>query len=159
MADLTARIISNSVLSRRKVFLKNVNFTSKATGKKLMQLPVFGIQLFNGQYFDTCHTSAENMRDAKETQNVYQTNYNFDRSNKSRDGDKMAVSDFNRKRKVDFPDVRSTKLPRIQLNNTSNMGRADQQKDNFRGENFNRRDNFSRKMQGGGPKGFPTPRK
>lgn len=156
MADLTSRIISNSVLSRRKVFLRNVNFTSKATEKKLMQLPVFGNQLFNGQYFETLHTSAENLRDAKETQNVYAT-YNYDKSNKTRDGDKNAASDFNRKRKTDNPEARSAKIPR--MNNSNNLGRNDQFKDNFRGENFNKKDYFSRKMQGGGPKGFPVPRK
>lgn len=35
MSDLTARVMANSVLSRRKVFLKNVDFISKATEKKL----------------------------------------------------------------------------------------------------------------------------
>lgn len=60
MADLTARVMANSVLSRRKVFLKNVDFISKATEKKLLKLPIFGSQLFNGQYFESLHTSAEN---------------------------------------------------------------------------------------------------
>ena len=58
MADLTARTMANSVLCRRKVFLKNVDLSSKATEKKLLQLPIFGGQLFNGQYFDSLHTSA-----------------------------------------------------------------------------------------------------
>jgi hypothetical protein len=71
MADLTARIMANSFLCRPKVFLKNVDFSSKATEKKLLQLPIFGGQLFNGQYFDSLHTSAENLRDARETQNMY----------------------------------------------------------------------------------------
>lgn len=60
MADLTARVMANSVLSRRKVFLKNVDFISKAAEKKLLKLPIFGSQLFNGQYFESLHTSAEN---------------------------------------------------------------------------------------------------
>lgn len=157
MADLTARIISNSVLSRRKVFLRNVHFTSKATEKKLLQLPVFGNQLFNGQYFNTLHTSAENLRDAKETQNVY-TPYHFDKStnNKARDGDKINVSDYSRKRRNDTSEARSAKIPRM---NNINNSHVEQNKDYFRGESFNRKDHFSRKMPGGGPKGFPTPRK
>lgn len=65
------RVMANSVLSRRKVFLKNVDFISKATEKKLLKLPIFGSQLINGQYFESLHTSAENLRDARETQNVY----------------------------------------------------------------------------------------
>lgn len=38
MADLTSRIIVNSVLGKRKVFLKNVFFISKATWSKLQNL-------------------------------------------------------------------------------------------------------------------------
>lgn len=30
-------------------------------------------KLFGGKYFDTLHSSAENIRDAKETQNVYRS--------------------------------------------------------------------------------------
>ncbi|XP_052098758.1 uncharacterized protein LOC127733435 [Mytilus californianus] len=88
MADLSGRIMANSVLSRRKLFLKNVDFICKSTEKKLLKLPVFGSQLFNGQYFDTLHTSAENLRDAKETQNVYINAGSYCKNfNKSRDDD------------------------------------------------------------------------
>ena len=75
MADMTSRIVANSVLSRRKIFLKTVDFQSKATSSKLMNLPVHGPQLFGGKYFDTLHSSAENIRDAKETQNVYRSSF------------------------------------------------------------------------------------
>ncbi|CAC5424143.1 unnamed protein product [Mytilus coruscus] len=75
MADMTSRIIANSVINRRKIFLKNVDFSSKATSAKLLNLPLNGAQLFGGKYFDTLHSSAENIRDAKETQNVYRSSF------------------------------------------------------------------------------------
>jgi hypothetical protein len=40
-------------------------FNNKATEKKLLLLP--GGQLFNGQYFESLYTSAENLRDARKT--------------------------------------------------------------------------------------------
>ncbi|CAC5417301.1 unnamed protein product [Mytilus coruscus] len=85
MADLSGRIMANSVLRRRKLFLKNVNFISKSTEKKLLKLPVFGSQLFNGKYFDTLHTSAENLRDARETRMfiIILSNSRFGTSGKS----------------------------------------------------------------------------
>ncbi|CAG2203127.1 unnamed protein product [Mytilus edulis] len=102
MADLSGRIMANSVLSRRKLFLKNVNFISKSTEKKLLKLPIFGSQLFNGKYFDTLHTSAENLPDARETDNVYNNTVSYSKNiNKSRD-DRTPVNDFNRKRKGDY---------------------------------------------------------
>ncbi|CAC5395236.1 unnamed protein product [Mytilus coruscus] len=50
MADMTSRIIANSVINRRKIFLKNVDFSSKATSAKLLNLPLNGAQLF-GDFF------------------------------------------------------------------------------------------------------------
>ena len=85
MADMTTRIIANSVLSRRKIFLRNVEFTSKATPSKLLNLPIAGPQLFGGKYFSTLHSSAENIRDARETQNVYRnTGYKTKNDNNSK---------------------------------------------------------------------------
>ncbi|CAC5423084.1 unnamed protein product [Mytilus coruscus] len=64
MADMTSRIIAHYV-----------DFSSKATSAKLLNLPLNGAQLFGGKYFDTLHSSAENIRDAKETQNVYRSSF------------------------------------------------------------------------------------
>ncbi|CAG2244407.1 unnamed protein product [Mytilus edulis] len=151
MADLSGRIMANSVLSRRKLFLKNVNFISKSTEKKLLKLPVFGSQLFNGKYFDTLHTSAENLRDARETQNVYNNTGSYSKNfNKSRD-DRTPVNDFNRKRKGDYSENSESGAKVARTNTYSN-------KDNFRPGNFSRKGNFFRKAAGS-PKGFPAPRK
>jgi hypothetical protein len=138
IADLTARIMANSVLCRWKVFLKNVDFSSKATEKKLLQLPIFGGQLFNGQAFDSLHTSAENLRDAREIQNVYTTSSRggFDKNYKRRD-DKNAM-DTNRKRKSSFEhSSNSSKMAKATSNRTSNSGYSEQSKDNFRGGRAN----------------------
>ncbi|VDI73954.1 Hypothetical predicted protein [Mytilus galloprovincialis] len=135
MADLSGRIMANSVLSRRKLFLKNVNFISKSTEKKLLKLPVFGSQLFNGKYFDTLHTSAENLRDARETQNVYNNTGSYSKNfNKSRD-DRTPVNDFNRKRKGDYSENSESGAKVARTNTYSN-------KDNFRPGNFSRKGNF-----------------
>ncbi|CAC5374506.1 unnamed protein product [Mytilus coruscus] len=141
MADLSGRIMANSVLSRRKLFLKNVNFISKSTEKKLLKLPIFGSQLFNGQYFDTLHTSAENLRDARETKNVYNNAGSYNKIfNKSRD-DRTPVNDFNRKRKGDYSDNSGHGAKVARTNTYSN-------KDNFRAGNFSRKGNFFRKGSG-----------
>ncbi|CAG2220561.1 unnamed protein product [Mytilus edulis] len=142
MADLSGRIMANSVLSRRKLFLKNVNFISKSTEKKLLKLPVFGSQLFNGKYFDTLHTSAENLRDARETQNVYNNTGSYSKNfNKSRD-DRTPVNDFNRKRKGDYSENSESGAKVARTNTYSN-------KDNFRPGNFSRKGKlFSGKQLG-----------
>ncbi|CAG2257833.1 unnamed protein product [Mytilus edulis] len=138
------------LLSKRKLFLKNVNFISKSTEKKLLKLPVFGSQLFNGKYFDTLHTSAENLRDARETQNVYNNTGSYSKNfNKSRD-DRTPVNDFNRKRKGDYSENSESGAKVARTNTYSN-------KDNFRPGNFSRK-GFFRKAAGS-PKGFPAPRK
>lgn len=154
MADLTARVMANSVLSRRKVFLKNVDFISKATEKKLLKLPIFGSQLFNGQYFESLHTSAENLRDARETQNVYNTSKGFNKNYKGRDN--RNSTEFGRKRKADVAETqKSAKISKL---NDASFTLTDQGKDTFRTGQESRRYPFSRKTFGG-PKGFPPPRK
>lgn len=157
MADLTGRIMANSVMTRRKLFLRNVDFISKATEQKLLNLPILGNQLFNGQYFDTLHTSAENLRDARETQNVYSStsHHSHDKNSKNRD---------DRKRKAEgTSDSRNnTKYAKTQTTpgGNSNLNLYSGKKDNFRyeGNRQEKRDHFSRK-QGGGSKGFSSQRK
>ncbi|CAC5358297.1 unnamed protein product [Mytilus coruscus] len=57
MADMTSRIIANSVINRRKIFLKNVDFSSKATSAKLLNLPLNGAQLFGVACPEECRKS------------------------------------------------------------------------------------------------------
>ncbi|CAG2200162.1 unnamed protein product [Mytilus edulis] len=111
MADLSGRIMANSVLSRRKLFLKNVNFIT------------------------------ENLRDARETQNVYNNTGSYSKNfNKSRD-DRTPVNDFNRKRKGDYSENSESGAKVARTNTYSN-------KDNFRPGNFSRKGNFFRKAAG-----------
>lgn len=150
MADLTGRIMANSVMCRRKVFLRNVDFISKATEQKLLRLPMLGNQLFNGQYFNTLHTSAENLRDARETQNVY-SNTSFDKSYKNKD---------DRKRKIDSLEQHSASKYAKTTPSASGNSNHFHKKDNFRFESArqDKKDHFSRK-QGGVPKGFSSQKK
>lgn len=119
MADMTSRIVANSVINRRKIFLKNVDFTSKATSAKLLNLPLNGAQLFGGKYFDTLHSSAENIRDAKETQNVYRSSFvpggqKFDEGSRKRKSQETSNVSYNKPAKTsrydkqDFNDRRGT---------------------------------------------------
>lgn len=154
MADLPARVMANSVLCRRKVFLKNIDFISKATEKKLLKLPIFGSQLFNGQYFESLHTSAENLRDARETQNVYNTSKGFNKNFKSRDN--RNSTEFGRKRKADLAEThKSAKVSKL---NDAGYTLTYQGKDTFCTGQESRRYPFSRRTFGG-PKGLPPPRK
>ncbi|CAC5424497.1 unnamed protein product [Mytilus coruscus] len=151
MADLSGRIMVNSVLSRRKRFLKNVNFISKSTEKKLLKLPFFGSQLFNGQYFDTLHTSAETLRDARETQNVYNNACSYSKNfNKSRD-DRTPVNDFTERGKVTILTIliMELKLPEQTLIPTKII---------FVQEIYQGKEFFFSESSGS-PKAFPAPRK
>lgn len=92
MTDLTSRIIANSILSSRKVFLKNVDFISKAMSAKLQNLPINGPQLFCGKYFDVLQTLAENIRDAKDTQNTYRSSVlNLEKTLRLRKGNQIRL--------------------------------------------------------------------
>ncbi|CAC5420195.1 unnamed protein product [Mytilus coruscus] len=100
---------------------------------------------------DTLHTSAENLQDARETQNVYNNAGSYNKNfNKSRD-DHTPVNDFNRKRKGDYSDKSDHGAKVARTNTYSN-------KDNYRAGNFSRKGNFFRKAAGS-PKDFPAPRK
>ena len=70
MTDVTGRIALNSVTSRRSLKLRDLRFKHKATGIKLMRLPTLGPNIFGGRFFEVLHGSADNLRDAKETQQV-----------------------------------------------------------------------------------------
>ena len=70
MADVTSRVLVNAVTARRGLYLQDMMFKNKATENKLSTLSAIGPQLFMGKFFDVLHSSAENIRDAKETQHL-----------------------------------------------------------------------------------------
>jgi hypothetical protein len=70
MADVTSRVMLNSVTSRRSLYLKDMAFKNKATENKLLRQSAIGPKLFGGKFFEVLHSSAENLRDAKETQHL-----------------------------------------------------------------------------------------
>ena len=70
MSDVTARIAVNSVKCRRILHIKEMSFKNKSTENKLKQLSTLCPNLFAGKFFDLLHDSAENIRDAKETQHL-----------------------------------------------------------------------------------------
>ncbi|XP_062618133.1 uncharacterized protein LOC134279736 [Saccostrea cucullata] len=70
MADVTARVMLNSVTMRRGLYLKDMAFKNKATENKLLCQSAIGPKLFGGKFFEVLHSSAENLRDAKETQHL-----------------------------------------------------------------------------------------
>jgi hypothetical protein len=47
-----------------------MSFKNKSTENKLKQLSTLGPNLFASKFFDLLHDSAENIRDAKETQHL-----------------------------------------------------------------------------------------
>ncbi|KAJ8304659.1 hypothetical protein KUTeg_018242 [Tegillarca granosa] len=70
MADTTSRIIVGAVGARRNLYLKDLSFVNHATEAKLLTMSTVGPNIFLGRYFDMLHTSAENIRDARETQHL-----------------------------------------------------------------------------------------
>ncbi|XP_055999313.1 uncharacterized protein LOC125658470 [Ostrea edulis] len=70
MADVTSRVMLNSVTARRSLYLKDMAFKNKATENKLLRQSAIGPKLFGGKFFEVLHSSAENLRDAKETQHL-----------------------------------------------------------------------------------------
>ena len=73
MTDVISRIIVNSVKSRRIAHVSEMAFKNKSTENKLLSLSTVGPNLFGGKFFDILHDSAENIRDAKETQFLRKT--------------------------------------------------------------------------------------
>lgn len=70
MADVTSRVIVTAVGARRSLYLQDMAFKNKATESKLQNLSTIGSDLFLRKYFDVLHSSAESIRDAKETQHL-----------------------------------------------------------------------------------------
>lgn len=70
MADVSSRVIVTAVGARRSLYLQDMAFKNKATESKLQNLSTIGSDLFLGKYFEVLHGSAENIRDAKETQHL-----------------------------------------------------------------------------------------
>ena len=70
MADVSARIAANSVSARRSLYLRDLAFKNKATEKKLLCLSTLGPNIFGGKFFEVLQGSANNLRNAKETQHT-----------------------------------------------------------------------------------------
>ncbi|KAK3107323.1 hypothetical protein FSP39_011902 [Pinctada imbricata] len=84
MADVTSRILVGSVSARRAIHIDDFAFKNKATENKLLMQSTLGPKLFCGNYFDILHSSAENLRDAKETQHLRANVSTKDNSSDSR---------------------------------------------------------------------------
>jgi hypothetical protein len=69
MADVTSRVMLNPVTAR-SFYLKDMAFKNKATEDKLLRQSAISPKLFGGKFFEVLHSSAENLRDAKETQHL-----------------------------------------------------------------------------------------
>ena len=70
MADTTSRIAISTVTARRSLYLKDMDFRNRATENKLLNMSALGPNIFGGRFFDILHGSAENLRNARETQHV-----------------------------------------------------------------------------------------
>lgn len=70
MADTVSRLVISSVTARRSLYLRDMQFQNKMTENRLLNLSALGPNLFGGKFFEILHGSAENLRDARETQNV-----------------------------------------------------------------------------------------
>ncbi|VDI26145.1 Hypothetical predicted protein [Mytilus galloprovincialis] len=100
-----------------------ITFRGKATSAKLLNLLLNDAQLFGGKYIDTLHSSAENIRDAKETQNVYRSSFvpggqKFDEGSRKRKSQETSNVSYNKPAKTsrydkqDFNDRRGTDTSR-----------------------------------------------
>lgn len=126
MADATARVMLNSVTMRRGLYLKDMAFKNKATENKLLRQSAIGPKLFGGKFFEVLHSSAENLRDAKETQHLRDLKHKDlkrkpDDSRSSKTSDKSGYS-TPKKGRYDSPDKQNkgqlvlskqTKLPAV----------------------------------------------
>lgn len=78
MADVTSRILVGAVSARRFIHIEDLAFKNKATENKFLVQSTLNPMLFCVNYFDILYSSAESLRNAKETQHL--------RSSKQRDG-------------------------------------------------------------------------
>ena len=76
IADVTSRIMLNSVTARRNLYHKDIAFKNKAIKNKLFRQSAIGPKQFGGNFFFFIfylfffwHSSAENLTDVKENQN------------------------------------------------------------------------------------------
>ena len=144
MADVTSRVLVNAVTARRGLYLQDMMFKNKATENKLSTLSAIGLQLFMGKFFDVLHSSAENIRDAKETQHLRnlksQTSRNDGSSNKRKAGNDQNSD------KPNYPPSKKSK--------SGSKGHYDRSK-NYKGRRDNRsRGDTSSKNTSDDPLGF-----
>ena len=140
MADITSRIIVESVAARRNLHLQDMSFKNKATESKLLSMSSIGDELFKGQFFDILHSSAENIRDAKETQFLRNSKVDS-RKRKSDDQDQGS-------------DNKGAKSPRYS-NNSRNRRNS---KSKSSGNNNDKHGGSSKKSSDSQRSGFRTPK-
>ena len=107
MDDVTSRIMVGSVSARREIHIEDFAFKNKATENKLFVQSTFGSRLFGGKYFDILHSSAENLRDAKETQHLRtakKDSTSEERSRKRKRGDNSSTNNASANKKGKFDD-------------------------------------------------------
>ena len=86
MADVVSRLSVNAVNSRRNAHLQEMAFKNKSTENKLSKLSTLGPKLFGGKYFEVLHDSADNIRDARETQHLRKVFKANDNSSENKSG-------------------------------------------------------------------------
>lgn len=95
MSDVVSRIAVGTVNSRRFLHVKEMSFKNSSTEDKLLSQSTLGPDLFGGKFFDLLHDSADNIRDAKETQHLRKSEV------RSKDNKHDKKPDLKRKRDID----------------------------------------------------------
>ena len=121
-------------------------FKNKATESKLQSLSTVGLELFHGKYFDVLHTSAENIRDAKETPHL--SSSAKDSFGKKR---KFQYSNADDKRHNQGTASKVSKSIRTEMTRGLQNRRSKDRRQNYRGNNAD-------KSTDGQQSGFRTPK-
>ena len=140
MADATSRIIIGTVGARRNLYLQDMAFKNKATEQKLLNMSTVGSEIFHGKFFDTLHSSAENLRDAKETQHL-------------RNRRTQSSSDNQKKRKYEGNDQQDDDKPASKYPKT-----GDSSKKHFRSRSKSKRGQDRSAKGNDNQLGFRTPK-
>lgn len=121
MTDLSSRLVINAVSSRRNLHLQEMGFKNPSTEQKLRTISTLGSNIFGGKYFELLHDSAENIRDAKETQHLRKS-YKSLEVNDSRNGTKRKVSYDHDQFESKYATPSNPKKPKY--DNSMNKGKA-----------------------------------
>ncbi|KAK3101637.1 hypothetical protein FSP39_005086, partial [Pinctada imbricata] len=143
MADVSARIIVGSVAARRSIHIDDLSFKNKATENKLLLQPTLGNKLFCNNYFDILHSSAENLRDAKETQHLIRQPFTKDKSSNESSNKRKHESSYSkdqssykrRKSSKTFRDSQSGRSKFEKFSSSRDKGSGNQNQSGFRPNN------------------------